>query len=1239
MSAADDATVLTSRSTRPQTAPDAATARNGAARDAVPAPATPDRGALVGLYHAMRATRTTNAIEAELASGGDAFFHLPTTGHESVAAWNLFLTPDDWVHTHYRDQALWIARGIPPRSFFDIALCNAESYSGGRQMVGFQASRALNMPSTVVPVANNCLQSVGIAAHLEEQRAAGNHPSSGGPVVLCGMGDGTTQQGEVYEAVAEAVRRRLPVLFYIMDNGYAISTPTAGQTFFHPPDGPADAFLGVPLHRFDGRDIHDDLPRMGQLVEQVRQSRGPAIAIVRVDRLSSHTNADDHRVYRDAQTIASLKQSSDPLVNFRRSLLDQGVDEKQLDTIDAELEAEIRRESELARRVPDPETVWTASRPLPEHLQPTADEYRGAPEAQGTTASAEGDQAADSLLMIEAMRNTLRHRLDTDQRVVLLGEDIEDPKGDVFGVTRGLSTAFPGRVQNTALSESTIIGGAIGRAMAGGRPVGFIQFSDFLPNGISQIISELGSIHWRSGGQFDCPVILMITCGAYRPGLGPFHANTYESLIAHIPGVDVVMPSTAGDAAGLLNAAFESGRPTVFFYPKNCLNDRGRATSPDVEKHLVPLGKAHRVSAGDDLTLVGWGSTMPLLADVAAELEKQTDRTVDLWDLRSLSPWDRDAIADSARRTGRLLVVHEDNQTAGLGGEVVAAVTEDVTAAKPRDGQPSVSPPLRAARVTRPDVYVPTNYVNQLEVLPSFRRTLATACDLLDLSVTFDPGEIDENDPSGDELQIIEAQGSAPTDQVVTVSAWRVAVGDVVKNGQVIADLEADKAVFEFSSPTDGTIAELLAEEGDEVPIGTPILKVKPPRADGWHPSDEDQIADPLASPVIKRPTREDRGTPQITDTKTPRDGHPSALAEKATDGLTPKRPTGVAPVRVDGRRVRVYLSPVHYAEGKDRLTNADLVRRFPNVTSQDIIKRTGIESRPYCNHKQNALSLAVDAATKALDAEGLTLDDLTGIVCHTTTPPLNTPSMACMVLHALDPTGDRELMVYDVNAACSGWLYALDAAHNTIQHNPNSAVLVVTTECLSRVVNPDDFGTAILFGDAATATIMRGSVESKPQAGAEQNEAPVYSAIPPGSMVLSQPVLAGKADPSHSLTVGFEGRGHITMDGKKVFTEAVRAMTKMTNQAFERSGAPLDDLDWLVPHQANERIFEAARARLKIPEKKIINLIRHHGNTSSSSIPLSIAKSTDKFEPGHIVGVCAFGGGFTFGAAILEIV
>ena len=195
---------------------------------------------------------------------------------------------------------------------------------------------------------------------------------------------------------------------------------------------------------------------------------------------------------------------------------------------------------------------------------------------------------------------------------MLYGEDIEDPKGDVFGVTQGLTVAFPGRVLNSPLSESTIVGVSIGRALAGERPVAFIQFADFLPLAFNQIISELGSMYWRTDGAWQCPLVILAPCGGYRPGLGPFHAQSLESVMAHVPGIDVAMPADAADAAGLLHAAFESQRPTIFLYPKSCLNDRSAMTSADVERQRVPLGKSRNVGRGNDLTIVTWGSTLRL---------------------------------------------------------------------------------------------------------------------------------------------------------------------------------------------------------------------------------------------------------------------------------------------------------------------------------------------------------------------------------------------------------------------------------------------------------------------------------------------------------------------------------------------------------------------------------------------------------------------------------------------------
>lgn len=1137
------------------------------------------RDRLLWLYRTMRMAQVIDRIEAELCQAGEAFFHIAGTGHEAGAAMSLFLTPEDWLHVHYRDKALMLARGIEPQAWFDSVLTNAANYSAGRQMCCFFASRELNLPSTVIPVGNNALQAVGIAAHLKAQ-PGGNDP--GGPIVYCGLGDGTIQQGEVMEAMAEAARQQLPVMFWIQDNGIAISTKTAGKTFYNLPGYEDDRFFGMTPRHFDGRSVFDDLPAIAAFYDEVRETRSPRIGVLRIDRLCNHSNTDDQRVYRPADQLGQIADQSNPVVNLRASLIAAGhATAEVLDTIDTEIEQTCQEAKERARRIGDPVACHTASAALPPEVDPRnpeANEYLGDAEAE------------EQVTMIEAMRGVLKHKLASDQRVTLLGQDIEDPKGDVFGVTRGLSTAYPGRVVNAPLSESTIIGTSIGKAMAGGRPVGFIQFADFLPTGIGQLMSELGSIYWRTNGQFDCPVILMITCGAYRPGLGPFHSQTLEATLAHIPGVDVMMPSSASDAAAMLNAAFASNRPTVMLYPKVCLNDRSpwKTTSPDIDKHITAVGRARTLTEGDDLTLVTWGSTVTLGMGVAEKL-KSEGFGVELIDLRCISPWDRERITRSVKKTGKLLVVHEDNLTGGFGAEVVAGVVEDMGSSGGGSGGRGVL----ARRVTRSDTWVPCNYTNQLEVLPSYRRTLTVACDMLGLDIVW---PVEDHADAGDaSLQIVEAQGPSPADQEVMISVWNVKVGDKVTTGQIIADVEADKATAEFAAPCDGIVAEILLEPDEKVAVGTPIMKI---RIEQVEPGDK----------VVKRQTREDLGHPVITK------------REKAA------RPV-FSPTRVSGENVSVFLSPIHIAEGRDRLTNATLALRFPDMTAEDIVKRTGIESRPILARGQTALSIAVEAARAAMEAEGLTLDDLTGIVCHTTTPPLNTPSMACMLLRELDPAAEHELMVYDVNAACSGWLYAIDTAYHSILTQPHKAVLCVTTEALSRVVDPEDFGTAILFGDAATATIVRGSINGKPTLNNGGHP-----------MVLQRPVLSGKADAGDILTVGFQGQGHIHMDGKKVFVEAVRAMTKMVNQAFDEAGIPLQDIDWLVPHQANARIFEAVRARLKVPHEKVVDLIATHGNTSSSSIPLSISKAAHQFKPGDTVGVCAFGGGFTFGAAVLKV-
>ena len=654
-----------------------------------------------------------------------------------------------------------------------------------------------------------------------------------------------------------------------------------------------------------------------------------------------------------------------------------------------------------------------AARPLPAGLDLI--EYRG---------TAGGRR----LTMLEAIREVLTDRMKADPRVSLFGEDIEDPKGDVFGVTKGLSTAFTDRVVNAPLSESTIVGMSIGRALAGEHPVAMIQFADFLPLAFNQIISELGSMFWRTNGGWQCPVIIMAACGGYRPGLGPFHAQTLESVLAHVPGVDVLMPSSAGDAAGLLNMAFRSGRPTIFLYPKSCLNDRDRTTSADVDRQLVPLGKARRVSRGNDLTIVTWGSTVSPCREVVAALEG-VGLGVDLLDLRTIAPWDHETVTESARRTGKLIVVHEDNRTCGFGGEVIATIVE------------ALGTGVICRRVVRPDSFVPCNYVNQLEILPSFSRVLEVAADMLDVDLSWDEFAGGEADHVS-----IEARGSSPADQSVTVVEWKVRPGDSIRSGQTLAELESDKSVYELAAPVDGRVDDLLISEGTTVRIGTPVR---------LRSRETDKCLGHLGRPVDPVPRLRRRSRPSLLQ--------------------TPRSANGLPGVHLLG------ISAPSLAVGADTMTNTLLAERFPTRSMEEILRITGIASRPRLAPHESALSLAVAAARDVLNRESLSLRDIDLLICSSTAPASITPSTACLVLHALnEPGGLHEVPAYDLSAACTGFLYALTAGYDFLHSHPDSIVLVVTADGMSRVVDPTDFDTAVVFGDAASATVLYGAHRSK---------------------------------------------------------------------------------------------------------------------------------------------------------------
>lgn len=1137
---------------------------------AAPPVSRSDLAKALELYRVMLSARMVDRVEMELVNRGEAFFHVGGAGHESCAVLNRHLTPDDWLHLHYRDKALMLARGISAEQFFHSSLCTAGSHSAGRQMSAHLSAPELKVLSLVGPVGNNALQAVGVAHEIVAQRArqeAGADRRNGhlpSPLVVCAVGDSTSQQGEFLEAVAEAVRAQLPVLFWIEDNGYGISTRTGGNTFYDRPNGEAAEFYGAPIHRIDGRDALACEALLAGIVASVRAGR-PAFVIFQVERLTHHTNADDERLYREEDELRQVRAEADPIVRLRDRLVASGVAQQQLDELAAEVEAEVRAAAERALAAPNPVANLDARPPL--EVQ-----------SSGFKVQSSSDKPHS---MLETMREVLRHHLGADPRVTLFGQDIEDPKGDVFGLTRGLTRAFPAQVKNSALTESTIVGVSIGRALAGGRPVAFIQFADFVPLAFNQIAAELGSMFWRTDGGWRCPVIVLAPCGGYRPGLGPFHAQTFESVLAHVPGIDVVMPSTAADAAGLLNAAFAnqaSGRPMVFLYPKVCLNDPTLAAPAAALGEIIQPGAARFVTRGDDLTLVTWGGTAPLCLRAVRALEA-AGVGVDLIDLRALTPWDQESVCASVRRTGRLVVVHEDNLTCGFGAEVLAVVAE------------RVEPPVKARRVTRPDTYVPCNYVNQLEVLPSFRRILENCAELCGLDLTWE-GDA----PASDGLTVLEAVGSSPADQNVSVVEWKVREGDTIRAGDLIADCEADKATFELRAPVGGVIRELLPVD-EKVPVGSALARIATAKT---------SLVLPKRVPVELTPTIRRRASSQ-----------PARIISQDASVQSTSRA-----VSQSSLRQVIGISTVTAAPASRRVTNEELVRRFPGRNAADIVQRTGIESRPLLAPGESALTLATRAARAALAESGLTLADLDAIFVSTSSPLSLSPSMACLLHHQLSLDGAaRDVPASDILAACTGYLYALQTAFDFCQSKPDANILVVTAEAMSTYTDPDDFDTAIVFADAATATLVHG-VESAKFAAAKA--------------LMHRPVLSARGEDGTILHHGRRENPNVNMDGMKVFPMAVRQLLALLRQACAVDGLAVEELDYIVPHQANGRILDAVDQRLKMPKGRLVNRVKHSGNTSSSTIPLVLAELLHE-QPQGKAGLCAFGGGFTFGAAVLE--
>lgn len=592
------------------------------------------------LLELMALSREADKREAILFRQGRAKFQLPGAGHEAMAALAFALEKDDIVYPYYRDKALMLARGTSLEQLALDYFAKESSTSGGRQMASHFCDRDANMMSCGTPTGMQCLPAAGTAWSI---RLSGKKQ-----VVVCCIGEASTRQGEFYEALCFAFQEKLPIVFVVEDNAYGISTATKNMTPYA-----LDALSKSRTRFVDGRDPEAVFSEAVEAVDDARHSSCPSVLWVELDRLMSHTSSDDHRIYRPKAELDMIERR-DPLTLWAQRLQSEGiVSEEQWETKHEELRERVCEIYEAAEQAQAPDISNVT-----QHI------FSGARlKPQASPLPAEHDKS-----MAEAVNLTLRHLLAHHEKVILFGEDIADPKGGVFGLTKGLSTHFPGRVFNSPLAEATICGVAAGLSLTGDHvPVFELQFIDFIGTAFNQLVNQIATLRWRTMGRYACPMVILAPCGAYLGCGGPWHSQTNEAWLAHAPGLKVAMPSSPGDAAEIICAAAYGEDPTIVLLPKNQFFKRRMRMEPPTLHPEQPRIRRK----GNDVTIAAWGNCCEIALD-AAEHVNEFGLNAEVIDLRYLAPLDVSAVSASVARTGRLLVVQEDARTCSLGQAVIA---------------------------------------------------------------------------------------------------------------------------------------------------------------------------------------------------------------------------------------------------------------------------------------------------------------------------------------------------------------------------------------------------------------------------------------------------------------------------------------------------------------------------------------------------------------------------------------